>query len=416
MTPSNDENTWKCQQKSSAGRLIFAFSAILFICVAGSPASAGSVASCLSALTEKDAAALADPSGRILYSTNAQLPHVPASTLKILTALAALRSFGPSHRFSTDLFLDADAALFIRGSGDPMLTSEALNAMALSVSEKARVVKRVVVDHSYFSAVKVPGTGRSSKPYDAPVGALSANFNTVNIAVGPDGKLLSAESQTPLLRYALTRIARLGPIGAGRWTFIHSADEAALYTGELFAHFLAQNGVRVEGQVEIGTVPPGSVPLTTWQSPYTLEEVIERMMEFSNNFIANQLLMATGARELGPPGDLEKALEVMNDLAGRQLGLSTVRIAEGSGISRNNRISVSDMLVVLRHFAPYRHLLREDHGAVYKTGTLSGLRTRAGYLEPVPGKPYCFVLFVNEDIGRTDDFLRCLTRAVRSLH
>ncbi len=395
--------------------LAAAFTSVLSLCVLAIPTVAGFAAPCLNSLTERDAAAIADPSGRVILSVNSGETHVPASTIKILTALTALQSLGPSYRFSTHLYLDSDANLFVKGTGDPMLTSEELREMAWTISEKIRLVGDVVVDHSYFSPVTIPGTGTSSRSYNAPVGALSANFNTVRVTVGPGGKLLSAEPQTPLLPYAATRLARLGQVREGRHTFIHSAAESAIYAGELLAYFLRQKGVEMTGRVTTGTVPADSTPLLTWHSPFTIEEVIERMMEFSNNFIANQLFLAAGAMELGPPADLRKALEVMGGVASGQLGLASAVITEGSGLSRENRISAEDMLILLQKFAPYRYLLKEEFGIPYKTGTLRGMRTRAGYLESGSGKHYPFALFINEDIEKTDHILRCLARGAGAL-
>lgn len=404
----------KVKSKTSSGFFFRLLGASLLVLFFITTALAGSPGACLSTLTAADAAAVSDPAGRILYSKNLHRPHIPASTIKILTALAALQNLGPSYRFSTQLFLDTDSTLYIKGSGDPMLTSEVLDEIAREVSGKICLVERIVVDHSYFSSVRIPGAGTSSRSYDAPVGALSANFNTVSILVEPDGRTASAEPQTPLIGYALTRLGRLRLSGSGRHTFFHSAEEAAVYTGELLSYFLSANGTVVKGPVRSGVVPAGLPLLLTWQSPFTLEEVVERMMEFSNNFIANQLLIATGAEKLGPPGDLEKALSVVNDLTSG-MGLKSLIITEGSGLSRNNRISASDMLILLKHFSPYRHLLNENFGIPFKTGTLSGLRTRAGYLEPVPGKPYPFVIFVNKNIENTDNLLKCLARSAVSL-
>jgi hypothetical protein len=75
--------------------------------------------------------------GRVLYARDPDRALVPASNLKLLTALAALSAFGPSHRFVSEVHADAqpDAAgavahLYVRGGGDPALTSEDLWRLA----------------------------------------------------------------------------------------------------------------------------------------------------------------------------------------------------------------------------------------------------------------------------------------------
>jgi D-alanyl-D-alanine carboxypeptidase/D-alanyl-D-alanine-endopeptidase (penicillin-binding protein 4) len=64
--------------------------------------------------------------GRTIFDRNADELLVPASNLKVLTAVAALAAFGPAHRFTTEVLADAPPAadgavgtLAVRGGGDP---------------------------------------------------------------------------------------------------------------------------------------------------------------------------------------------------------------------------------------------------------------------------------------------------------
>ena len=67
--------------------------------------------------------------GRVLYARDPDRALVPASNLKLLTALAALSTFGPTHRFTTEILADAELdpegaveRLYVRGGGDPART------------------------------------------------------------------------------------------------------------------------------------------------------------------------------------------------------------------------------------------------------------------------------------------------------
>ena len=73
-----------------------------------------------------DAVLVSDSHGRTLFSKNADHRLVPASTLKILTALAALHYLGPDHRFITEFYMDHNNNLFVKGYGDPLLISEVI--------------------------------------------------------------------------------------------------------------------------------------------------------------------------------------------------------------------------------------------------------------------------------------------------
>jgi len=77
------------------------------------------------------------------------------------------------------------------------------------------------------------------------------------------------------------------------------------------------------------------------------------------------------------------------------LEIDNIRIVEGSGISRKNRISAGDLYKILKAFSPYHFLMHQTGKAFYKTGTLHGINTRAGYIENAKGELYCFVVLIN---------------------
>jgi D-alanyl-D-alanine carboxypeptidase/D-alanyl-D-alanine-endopeptidase (penicillin-binding protein 4) len=214
---------------------------------------------------------------------------------------------------------------------------------------------------------------------------------------------------TPL---AVKKIRLLGK-KKGRYTFSDHGHEAARYAGELLAYFLEEGGkVCQGGEVRAGAVGPGDRLVYTYHSAFTLEQALEKMFEFSNNFMANQILIALGAHVHGPPGTLSKGLRVLSDFSRDVLHLSDVEIAEGSGISRKNRLSALDMLAVLRRFEPHRALLVRDGRVLYKTGSLRGIRTRAGYIESTSGNPYYFVIFLNNSDADIDSILNCVKKSL----
>jgi D-alanyl-D-alanine carboxypeptidase/D-alanyl-D-alanine-endopeptidase (penicillin-binding protein 4) len=131
-------------------------------------------------------------------------------------------------------------------------------------------------------------------------------------------------------------------------------------------------------------------------------------LEHSNNFIANQLTVVIGAATAEPPGTLAKGVAATRAYAADVLGLDDLRLVEGSGISRQNRISAREMDQVLTAFEPFRSLLRREGREYYKTGTLNGIRTRAGYIASAAGGCYRFALLVNTPGRSTDRIMRGL--------
>ncbi|GIT06592.1 MAG: hypothetical protein CM1200mP30_02220 [Pseudomonadota bacterium] len=127
---------------------------------------------------------------------------LPASVQKFATALAALHFFGSQFRFSTDFYMDQNNELGIRGNGDPFLVSEEWQKIAEKLSDLPTVPKisqGLFFDTSLFEEnIQIPGIKYSLNPYDAGIGALVVNFNTVYLKVDKNGTIYSAEEQTPL--------------------------------------------------------------------------------------------------------------------------------------------------------------------------------------------------------------------------
>jgi D-alanyl-D-alanine carboxypeptidase/D-alanyl-D-alanine-endopeptidase (penicillin-binding protein 4) len=357
---------------------------------------------------------VASPGREILYQKNPDREQVPASTLKLLTALTVLHHWGPSHRFVTELYVDPCWRLKIKGYGDPLLISEVLKELSQNLSDSLPHITAILVDNTYFSPkIEIPGRSPSTNPYDAPVGALCANFNTVFYGRDAKGRPTSLEPQTPMVPFAAERIDRFRHT-AGRYTFSQNPDDAALYVGELLRFFLHE-GERAEIKtVTLGRVNQEDRLILRYQSRFTLEEIVQKMMSFSNNFIANQLILALGAARYGPPATLEKAQAALRDFCARSQGLETVRVVEGSGISKENRLSAASMLVILDLFKPYRHLLNKMDGIRVKSGTLTGIANRVGYISTDDGEPFSFALFLNGSRADPDRTVRCIRDGIRT--
>ncbi|WP_373498560.1 D-alanyl-D-alanine carboxypeptidase/D-alanyl-D-alanine-endopeptidase [Desulfococcus sp.] len=358
---------------------------------------------------EADALVAADPEGRTVLSIHADKMLLPASTLKILTALVARHYLGPGHRYKTEVYLDSRNNLAIKGYGDPLLISEVIREICKNVAERTREFNDLIVDGSYFSTVTIPGVTDTVNPYDAPCGALSVNFNTVNFKRSGRG-YVSAEPQTPIVPFIHGRIRKTG-LSEGRIVLSAENGESTLYAGHLFRRFLADAGAASTGAVKKGTVETGRDRLLyRYTSVFTLDEIIERLLMHSNNFMANQLLITAGIAAKGPPGTLRNGVSAADAYIRTVLNRDDIRIAEGSGISRENRITAACMMRILAAFTPHHHLLREEDGVYFKTGSLSGVRTRAGYIRGAGGGLSPFVVMLNTPGKRPEPVVSGLAR------
>jgi D-alanyl-D-alanine carboxypeptidase/D-alanyl-D-alanine-endopeptidase (penicillin-binding protein 4) len=364
-------------------------------------------------LGPRDSLVCVAPDNQTVFAHRPDTPRTPASTFKVLTALAAVREPGLDFRFTTEVFADGPDGVVVKGGGDPLLVSEALRALARELAATGAHCSRLVLDDSAFEKpIVIPGAGKSLNPYDATVGALCVNFNTVAFKRDSKGRIVSAEPETPLIPFA-ERIIQAKNLPSGRVALTHENNQAALYAGHLLARFLEEEGAGPCGEIRMGKAAFGAEPLLRFESPYTLREVLRGLLEHSNNYTANQVLLTMGARAGGAPSTLEKGCRILDRL-GKDLGLQTLVAEEGSGISRGDQISARDMAKVLREFFPHRDLLKAEGAIRFKTGHLDGVRTLAGYMPDRAGREHAFVIFINTPGKEARPVLMELGRALRA--
>ena len=359
---------------------------------------------------------------KTFHGFNVDIPYIPASIIKIVTSLMVLERFGPDHRFTTPVYLDDQHNLYIQGSGDPFLTSEAVRSMARQLrTSEMRSLRSLILDNSAFTLESPPpGTRRTDNPYDAGNGALVVNFNTVSFAIDHTGGVSSGEQQTPMLPL-MKDLARTYPPGRYRVNVGTLAPEqeeanAIRYSGELFLAIFAEEGITFTKGYSLSKVPAKAQLLYNFRSPITLAEMVRRFLLYSNNYVANQLFLLAGSQQRGAPATWEKAkMAAEQYLAGKlQLSPDQAIMVDGSGLSIWNRISAEAMLAVLHRFLPYHELLPQESGIYLKSGTLTRAYSYAGYFDTPQGLAP-FVLMLNQQANNRDKVLQLLHKKINNL-
>ena len=396
--------------------------------------------------------------GRVLMEKNPDHPLIPASTMKVVTSAAALHALNPDFTFLTEALVENASGssvgnLYLRGYGDPYLVSEELYALTRLIREKGleEIRGNIIVDDSYFVPDQPLDENEQLgyRSYHAPYGALSLNFNSLKILIHPGDKpgKPARVAIDPISEYAVVKadiktvkgskpcqaniikettadgqeIIKLeGEVGIHSTTkgrYVNVATPS-LYTGEVFKEFLLREGIRVTGRVVRGKVPSNAVLYAEFNSrPLSL--IVYWLNKFSNNFMAEQINMALGAKVLGPPGTREKGLSVIRKyLLSCGIAPDCFSLSEASGLSRNNRLSASALvrvlLVAARDFSYNSEFMASlgvsgvdgtlkekliDPGAKRrirgKTGTLRGVNALTGYGMARDGKRFAFAVLVN---------------------
>jgi len=297
---------------------------------------------------------VADAEGNELLAQNADKAFVPASVTKIVTAWLALDVLGADYRFETKFYLDDKRVLYIRGGGDPFLISEELSLLApeLVAAIGKEPISRIVLDASYYpSSLRIPGIENTTETYNALNSALAVNFNTIT-ALRKGKSVLAGEEQTPITQLAISQFRARGPNGRGRISLAQQPAISLQYAGELIAAFVQRAGGSVKGKISLGTVPASLNPVYVHKQSRTLSQVLRELLIGSNNYVANQVFLETGGRQLGGPVSIEKSLKVANEkLAANELA-GAIHLQEGSGISRDNSFTARGLAKVLTLFAP----------------------------------------------------------------
>jgi D-alanyl-D-alanine carboxypeptidase/D-alanyl-D-alanine-endopeptidase (penicillin-binding protein 4) len=348
--------------------------------------------------------AVADPDGHPVLAHRADAPLIPASTIKLVTGLAALDRFGAGARYTTEVRAaappGADGAvgdLWLVGSGDPYLATADFAATA-GWLESPRLHTSVEALADRIAAAGVRRVGRlvgDESRYDTQRYLPTwAPYFATNPEVGPQGALVVNDG---FVEWRPREVAAPAP---------------ATHAAAVLAALLGDRGVAVGG-VGQGRAPAQTVPVASVESP-TMAEIVGQMVRDSENLAAELLVKELGAR-FGDGGTTAAGLAVVRaEVAALGPEAAAFSPADGSGLDRGNRLSCGLLQVVLARAGPDGDLARGlpeagrsgtlvrrflDTPAVgrvrAKTGSLEGVVGLSGWAEGLDGSRLRFSLVAN---------------------
>lgn len=311
---------------------------------------------------------------------NAATALAPASTLKLLTAYLALKRWGPEHRFETR-FYRSGHCLWVKGLGDPYLTSEEIEAISTAIksSTDRNQFHCIGVDSSLFPDLTLDGRGQSDNPYDAGNSAFGVNFNSM-LLKRETGRLVSAEPQTPLTPIVSLIVSDSGlQVGSKpkRVSLPGGQRQSAQYAAEVLSLLLFDTVLPISH----GDLPKKRQLIYTHRNSKPLSEVVQLMLKYSNNYIANQLFLLMAPLTCSSQVSSTLAKQYYQRQVSKLFGWQNVVFEDGAGLSRANRVSVLQLVELLESMRDWRYLLSSyHHGRIFaKTGTMSNISSVAGY-------------------------------------
>lgn len=385
-----------------------------------------------------------------------RLAH-PASTMKLVTAAIGLQRLGPAWQWQTGVYLDGrlqdgvlEGHLILQGRGDPRLVQERLWLLLQRVRQLGVQDIRgdLLLDRRHYALPPGdPGAfdGEPQRPYNVLPDALMLNQKSISLWLRPDAARglawIGAEPalagvelppSVPLDRqpcgdwrtalapdFSQPQRLRLNgsyPLACGERVWPIAWQDPAGYDARLVEALWRQVGGRLSGRVRDGAAPPGLAPAFEFASP-PLGEVLRDMNKFSNNMIAQHLLLA-----LSPvlPARFEPARAAVVEAlqAGPGCAAEEIVLDNGSGLSRTERISARCLgrllqwawtqpwmpeLLASLPVAGVDGTARRATAAVgrahLKTGSLADVAAVAGYLHPSDGRRRVLVAFINHPLA-----------------
>jgi D-alanyl-D-alanine carboxypeptidase len=278
-------------------------------------------------------------SGSVLFSRQAGSGFVPASSAKLLTAVAALGTLGPSARFTTRVVSGGPGALILVGGGDPTLAAG--RPPGSDYPQPATLLSLAAAAARWLRA---HGEHRVRLGYDTSLfsGPLTApGWTTSYVSTGNVTPITSLEVDQGRLTAAGTPQDADDPQNFRPRSFTPAADAAAA-----FARFLHRDGIRVAGQPVPRTRSRGAAVIAAAHSPM-VSAIVGWMLRESNNVIAEDLARQVALRT-GRPASFRGAAAAVMAVLGKLGAGRGVHMVDGSGLSPLDRVSPQALAAVVR--------------------------------------------------------------------
>ncbi|MCX7047163.1 MAG: D-alanyl-D-alanine carboxypeptidase/D-alanyl-D-alanine-endopeptidase [Candidatus Sumerlaeota bacterium] len=413
--------------------------------------------------------------GRMIFNHDASKPMLPASNQKILTTAAALDLLGEKFQYRTELKMrgtiqgeELRGDLVVVGTGDPTISNHfAKDKNAAWIFHdwaeklKARGVRRITGgilgdDSAFDQTPTAPGwpQDQGGEWYCAEISALMFNDGCVDVqwrsgekdgspvpyTLQPPTKYLTIDNQVKTRKDAketnricqrngrLNAVVIKGELKPGKE--VHdsiSVSGATQYFLTVLRETLTAEGIEVKGParpMDDATDPPATRKnlsmVAFYQSP-SLGEIVYETNLHSQNLFAEALFKTIGKME-NKLGSFETGAQAVQKFLERhKIPMEGIRIADGSGLSRENRVTVQALAGALKaaDSAPWREAYRnsfpiggqtgslahrmsktkEDHATAKriraKTGYIKGVRGLSGWATQPDGTEYRFSVILN---------------------
>ena len=397
-------------------------------------------------------------SGTVAYSHNADKTLIPASNMKVITTAAAVKYLGPQFEYKTRVGI-SDSNVVVIGAGDPILGDAKTDKkygrapgwifeqIAKALQDRGvKEVNDIIIDATVFDEQRVHPDWPAAELnhwYACEVSGLNYNTNCIQVTVENQNGHVTFSVEPPTSYVQITNNAQAissgkGAVGTYRSQkpnqltlkgkvsdkeepFDVAIERPAAFFGTLLAENLGRSGITVRGHVveKVFTNNAKLMPLTEFTTP--LADCLQRANKNSLGLAAEALVKTIAAHETpgNKNGSWVKGAEVISKyLVSLGIPESQFHLSDGSGLSRQDRLSPQALVTVLRDLyrgpnwefykatlavggeegtiARYFKEAKYRSNILGKTGYVSGVRSFSGVCLTANG-PYLFSIISNKD-------------------
>lgn len=389
---------------------------------------------------------------------HSQQMALPASTMKLLTALAALLQLGPDYRFTTTLeAASAPVGGVLRGNltarfgGDPTFTRQRLRNMVAELRKQGikQITGDLIIDTSVFASHdKAPGWPWNdlTQCFSAPPGAAIVDRNCFSVSLysartAGEPAFIRVASYYPVHMFSQVRTLARGdgaaqyceldvvPGELNRYTLTGCMTQRAeplplafaIQDGAILKDELQQADITLSGTLLRQTQPSPPGHILAQSSSARLHDLLHIMLKKSDNMIADTVFRMIGHERFKVPGTWRAGSDAVRQILRQQAGIdlgNSIQV-DGSGLSRHDLISPATMMQVLQYIGQhdqtldfismlplagydgtlmYRAGLHEagvDGKVSAKTGSLQGVYNLAGFITTASGQRMAFVQYLS---------------------
>jgi serine-type D-Ala-D-Ala carboxypeptidase/endopeptidase (penicillin-binding protein 4) len=406
--------------------------------------------------------------GEVLYERNSKLLMRPASNMKLLTTAAALMRLGRDFKFTTNFLTDGavtdsvlHGSLYIKGSGDPDLSSSSLAAIAAQLRAKGirRIEGDLVGDASYFDAQRW-GVGWMWD--DEPWGfaafnsALSVNRNCVEVRVTPSDTIgqpprvtlvpdthymtventavtsgMNSMSTLEVSRKFFERtntitVRGVFPAGSKERSESITVLYPEQYCLTLAREEFARAGIIVTGQLRLAPAPYAARVIASHDQP--IDSMMVYLNKQSDNLSAENTLKTISAEAQHGSGSTEHGVSlVKKTLSEFGIDSTSFLMVDGSGVSHYDLLTSEIYVKLLQGMAAQKSVFDLYYASLpiagvdgtldtrmrntpaqnnlhAKTGTISGVATLAGYVTTADGEMLAFSMMMQNYLGSSHPY------------